>query len=618
MNRIFRHRIFTGMALAGVLFLGSSCNDEWDDHYDAAGVNSNQTILEIISSDADLSDFKEVVEACGVADSLLGNSRVYTLWAPTNGHFDKGALLSRIQNGERDKVLVQFVEAHLSNYLHAANGQLEDNHVLLLNKKVVPFEGTAASYSFDGIPVITSNVRARNGIVHKLDGSVQYQVNIYEYLETDSRLDSLRNYLYSFDVTRFNEYLSVAGPTVNGEITYIDSVFTNSNMWFTRSTYTTRELSGFGDLISEDSTYIMFAPTNEAWNKILAVSDGFYNYHKAANLDESDIVYLDSLRWQHARKPICNYLVFSDNEQKYVHPDSLFAAFAYSNNQMTANSTGTVYKTFAKDMLMDGVIDTVELSNGKIYITDKFNYSPYDLWFDTLKIEADIVDISSAEDYYSYSASTVEGLTTVYLTDKVQEDNKKVEGKLSNNSYAVIPPKEEASRPQITYKIPNTLSGGKYRIGVVIVPPQLADTTITDIKPTKIRAQLSAMTSDGEKKTVYDTNNGSARWNGLQNNPAKIDTVYLYDLDHDKASNGDITMRVPQLFGFDFCEFGVTEAKKVNVELQLTCDLQKKTDSQNFERTLRIDCIILEPVYEEATEDESDTVAGEESGAEEE
>lgn len=612
MNRIFRHRIFTGMALAGALFLGSSCNDEWDDHYDAGGVNTNQSLLEIISTDADLSDFKAVVDACGVTDSLLGSSRVYTLWAPVNGHFNKDSLLACVANGERDKVLLQFVEAHLSNYLHAANGTLEDNHILLLNKKVVPFESVGASYEFDGIPVAVSNVRARNGIVHKLDGAVEYAVNIYEYLETDTRLDSLRSYLYSFDITRFNEYLSVTGPIINGEVTYIDSVFTNSNIWFSRSSYGTRDLGGFGDISSEDSTYIMFAPTNEAWNKIVATTDAFYNYYKADDIKESDAFYSDSLRWQNARKPVCNYLVFSENEQKYIHPDSLFAAFAYYNIGITANNNDVVYKTFSKKMLMDGVIDSVELSNGKIYITDSFNYSPYDLWFDTLKVEAEIVDVSNYEDYYTYSANTIEGLTTVYVSDKAQEDNNYVEGKLSGNMYAVIPPKEEASRPQITYKLPNTLSAGKYRIGVVVVPPQMADTTITTIKPTKIRAQLSARTADGKKATIYDTNNGSGKWNGLQNNIAKVDTVYLYDLDLDKANKGDITARVPYLFGFDFCEYGLTDAKDVTVELQLTCDLQKKNDSKDFERTLRIDCIILEPVYEEATEDENTSDAEEE------
>ena len=46
MNKIFKHRILTGIALAGALFLSSACTDEWDDHYSDQGVKSTVNTAE--------------------------------------------------------------------------------------------------------------------------------------------------------------------------------------------------------------------------------------------------------------------------------------------------------------------------------------------------------------------------------------------------------------------------------------------------------------------------------------------------------------------------------------------------------------------------------------------
>jgi hypothetical protein len=85
-----------------------------------------------------------------------------------------------------------------------------------------------------------------------------------------------------------------------------------------------------------------------------------------------------------------------------------------------------------------------------------------------------------------------------------------------------------------------------------------------------------------------------------------LDTLYLYDVELDAQNGYDHTLRVPRTFSFGFCEYGLTNAKDIQTELILTCDLQKRNDDANFERTLRIDCVFLEPIY-----DENDTEDGE-------
>lgn len=223
------------VAFLSAMFVGTSCTEEWDDHYTDNGANTkNGTILEYIKADAGLSDFYEVVDALGCADSLLNQSRAYTLWAPVNGTFDKQELLDNIAAGKREWVLQRFVKSHMADYLKPASGAMDENNfILLLNEKMVVFAGDYQNgYSFDNLEVVADscNIRLSNGIIHKIRGSVNYALNLWEYLEIAENVDSVAEFLYSFNVMEFDEFSSIQGPTIKGQQTYLDSQFTNSNI----------------------------------------------------------------------------------------------------------------------------------------------------------------------------------------------------------------------------------------------------------------------------------------------------------------------------------------------------------------------------------------------------
>lgn len=643
MNKIFKHKIFTGIALAGALFLSSACTDEWDDHYSDQGVNSNQTLLDVIKADSELSDFYAVVEACGVSDSLLNQSRVYTLWAPVNGTFNRDSLIEKaLYGGARDTVLVRFVEAHIANYLHPANGSFE-NPILLLNDKVVDFVGKAGAYKFNDINVeiAESNVRLRNGILHKIEKPVTYLPNIWEYLALEPGLDSLCNYLYSFNRRTFNEYGSIVGPTVNGEVTYIDSAFTNSNMWFECYEGQNRASGGFGDIACEDSSYVFFALTNDVWNEMIPKIDAFYNY--SSKITSLDSAYLDSMRWMNSRKALCNYLVYSEKSQRGIEEGKMIPTFIYTPGQFednkalyeSASGLTVVRHLFDKADLMRGVTKEVKLSNGTMYVKNEFTFSPNDLWFTGIKVEGEhettdylVSDVASMVALVQQMDTISRMKTVTQYSEKdsayVVVDSVYAKYALSKGAtmgkagYLEAMPLQAASRPKMTFKLPETLSSGKYRIGVVIVPPYATNPYITDnqLKPSKIRAQLYARNGEaGTKALIYDTS-AKKTWVGLQNDPTRLDTLYLYDVELDAQNGHDPLLRVPTTFSFDYSEAGLTTARDIQAELVLTCDLQRRTDDTNFERTLRIDCVFLEPIYEEDNADtETDTEAGTETEA---
>ena len=164
MNRKFKHGMSMALAVLSAMFMNTACTEDWNDHYDDNGTNASRTsILDIVKSDADLSNFSAVVEALGCADSLLNQSRVYTLWAPVNEYVNKDSLLAEIENGNRDKVLNRFVESHIANFKYAASDSMKaDNYMLLLNEKMVPFCGNYSDgYTFDGCierPLINAKI----------------------------------------------------------------------------------------------------------------------------------------------------------------------------------------------------------------------------------------------------------------------------------------------------------------------------------------------------------------------------------------------------------------------------------------------------------------------------
>ena len=149
MNKNIKHKILVGAMLFGSMLAGSSCEDNEGIRVTPETPFADKTLYEVIVNDPDLSDFVEIVNACGAecADSLFNHSRVYTVWAPKNPILNKDSIIAEATadstgNSNRDIVFRSFVAAHVANHLVPANGTLDkDNVVLLLNNKNAVFAG---------------------------------------------------------------------------------------------------------------------------------------------------------------------------------------------------------------------------------------------------------------------------------------------------------------------------------------------------------------------------------------------------------------------------------------------------------------------------------------------
>ena len=586
MNKIFRHKILAGVMLFGFILAGTSCQDK------EVGINvtpetpfADKTLYEVIVNDPDLTDFVEVVNACGAhcADSLFNQSRVYTVWAPVNGTFNKDSIIAETVadstgNSNRDLVFRSFVEAHIANHLVAANGTLDDdNTVLLLNNKNAIFTGDyKTGYTFSGISLDpnNTNIRMKNGLLHKIVSPSEYKYSIWEYMKVAEGVDSVAQYLYSYNVTEFNEGQSISGPIVNGEQTYIDSVFTTSNVWLDA-------WRGVGNINNEDSIYIVYVPTNEMWEKMVKKAEAHYDYDLSfESLSEATKIERDSLRRYNARLNNLKYMTYSVNEQKHV---------ASSDSAMPAYRGGK-RALFAKADLEKNVIFEKELSNGTFKVVDDMPYNQIHLWHDTIFLEGE----NSAMWNYTNQPAEVEVLTA--YKSQLNKDSMLLGAEVSGGAYFSFTKSSGAATAH--FKIPKVLSA-KYHVAIVVVPKNITNEFINkeemypnrfDIVMRQNLGVVDPLTGDAYidlYTAKYDRT--ASKDKSLQTNPFKMDTLFF-------TTDGEKAIIQPR-----YSEFYDGEAKDYNVTLQIsstTATNAEKRQGKNFDTSIRIDKILLIPVLD--------------------
>ena len=543
--------------MVAALFMGTSCDDSEGPKVAEQFPTADKTLYQVLIEDPELSDFVEVVNSCGehCADSLFNKSRVYTLWAPVNGSFNKDSLINEVKNGNREIVFQSFVKAHISNHLRAANGTLDDkNKILLLNEKVAVFKGDRKSgYTFAGQELGECNIRVWNGIIHKLVAPAEYRYNIMEYLKVAEDVDSVSNFIYSFNKTEFSSGSSILGPIVDGQQTYLDSVFVTNKQILSN-------WNGVGLIDKEDSTYTVYVLSNTAWDEFVAKSDKFFNYNLESKAPTSVTTHdRDSLRNYYARINAVKYMTFSDNEQMYVdHPeDSILPVW----------QSGGKRKELAKAQLEEFVIpgSEKELSNGTFKVIDKCPFTFQQLFHDTIKVEAE-------NDVWRYKVENINEYSNSAIKNQINKDSLFNGVKISGNYYFEgISPQNKAAKAY--FKLPNALSA-KYKLAIITVPKNITNADITgkDLKPTRY---VMTVLMDG--KEFYKSGN-------LESQKDRVDTLFLQD------KNGEhIVLDIP------YCEY---YNKNSHSDYNLGLLLETGGLVSKYDLTIRIDAILLIPVEE--------------------
>lgn len=528
--------------LASILFLASltqgisSCSDAWNDHYGQGEDDTRESLLQLVESEPQLSDFLKVLKATHIYNNthrtkvtyaeLLDADQSLTVWAPINGSFDLDSLITLCQTEKGDSAVAQhFVRNHIAHNLYNMNSQTEEN-VKMLNDKYLKLNSSTLYNAkvMEG----KSNIPANNGLLHIVNNDADYTYNIYEGLTSMSEFAHIGDFLFGFERQELDENLSIQAGLVDGKKVYSDSVMVKENILFRT----------FDNIMSEDSNFVMMVPSAEIWNKVSEKASGYFNY---GSIEKADSV---SNYWKNVS--LIQDLIFNKNTQRSIN-DSLTT---------TSYKAGDwPYHVYYKPLQAGGYLDQSNIkdsllcSNGWIYRLKEWPFSFEQLFLHPITTEGE---------------REANMISNNLCTTNIRQTNN---SNISGGGYLDIVPKTSTSNWTASFEIRNTLSG-TYDICAIVLPKTVYLANSRDTKPNKFTATLHYVDEAGEKKTIdYKTE--------VISSGEKIDTLKI------------------GTFTFPTCNYQQQDA---SVSIDIKCSITSRQTS--YSREMFLDCIYLKPVTE--------------------
>lgn len=557
------------MAFLAAGAMTTACSD-WDDHYDSNGISgsASETIWENIKANANLSQFAELVQKAGY-EEVINTTQTYTVWAPLNGTFNYDSLNAL----PVDNLKEYFAKNHVARFNFPATGSINE-FVTMMNKKMMPFVGSG-SYTFNGVELVTPNVPSSNGVLHVTNGMAAYRANLLESLDSLAYpIDSLAHYFHSYDRKVLDEANSVKGPVVDGRITYLDSVFVESNQLI----YLHNAL-----INREDSSYSMIVPTNEAWQKAYAQVKKLYNYKPftyvklvpATNLnkataDENYDTGSRELDFDLLNDSIIHYTIAKDLFiNNNIYHNKVLKDLQTGDNLVTdsiVTTRGNIYYGDDAADLFKGAT-RYDKSNGSLWLTDSLRMRSWIAWNPIIKVQGEYGPNKS----YNTSATT-------RISIAKAEQNPDIQGTVSNGSYMTITPLAAASNPEAIYYLPNVRST-TYAVYICFVPENInKNSYVENVRPNRVQVTMGYNDLNGTPKEER-LKVGSVTT--FENDTNKVDTVYVGD------------------FTFPLCYYGTGYSNSTQAAyapyLRINSRATGTAVSSKNDRTLRIDFIMLVP-----------------------
>ncbi len=517
----------------------ASCSDAWNDHYDQQQANGSESLLQLVKDNPQLSDFYKLLNATHIYNNtkrtnvtyaeLLDADQTLTVWAPINGTYNIDSLISLCQTEQGDSTVAQrFVRNHIAHNLYNMNSQTAES-VKMLNDKFLNLTPTAL---YNGAVVNGSyNLPATNGLLHVINDDADYSYNIYEAVTSLKEFEHIGSFIAKYEHQELDEENSIQSEIIDGQKVYSDSVMRKENILFRT----------FDQINSEDSSFVMMAPSTEIWQSVKESASKYFNYGSIEKADSvsnywSNVCLLQDLFWNKNRQRSMNDSIFTNAYKTTEWPYHVY------RNPYEAG--GYLDKANIKDSLY--------CSNGKIYYLNKWPFTEEQLFFHPIKMEGERE--ANLLDY---------NLCTMNIR---QTSNDGVSG----GSYLDIVPKSSTSNWTAQFEITNTLSG-TYDICVVTLPKTVYRSNSKDTKPNKFKATLYYTDTDGKKKNLNFSEEKT-------NSGTDIDTINI------------------GRFTFPTCEY---QQQNSTVSLELKCHITSRQTS--YSREMFLDCIYLKPVVE-ATE----------------
>lgn len=551
--------LLCGGGVGGVLV---SCSD-WDDHFESntTVLNSqNATLWHNIEQNGKLTQFADLLKKTGY-DERLKASQTYTVWAPEDNTFDYQTVLSY----SKERMVKEFVENHIARNNYPVSGAIDKN-IYMLNEKMMHFSGNS-SYQIQNLLLKQLNIGSSNGTLHTIDGRMNFLSNIYEALDIlDYPLDSISNYIHSFDEKIINEDKSKKGPVVNGEQTYLDTIYNEHNDLFTMfNAYINRE----------DSSYTMVLPTDKAWNDALARIRSYCQYRATfttmEDVEESKTVKVtlkDANAMTDSVAKVCMMasLVYNNNTGDNRRLKGLAEGASADCDSLVTTTGQKMYAEDARRLLTNA--RRVEMSNGAAWITDSLRLPTWTIWNPEIRLEAETPSLWAG--YGNINGTPIDR--------EVTQQNPEVAGSVSKNHYIELEPQSRNANPEIYFRLPGVRSA-TYNIYIVTVPGNINSRYFAE----ELKQNFLTCTIG------YADQTGGFSYKSFDNVITGVDSL--------KTAGGTYTAKVDTTligeFTFPVSYLGMTSGQTVYAPYIRVRSKVRNADS--YDRTLRIDCLLLRP-----------------------
>ncbi len=294
------------------------------------------------------------------------------------------------------------------------------------------------------------------------------------------------------------------------------------------------------------------------WNPVL---------ERLGAIDNEDSTYTaimpDNIAWGEAYSRIKDYYNFPNDagstaRQRDLTRFTIIQDMLYRGRIAEPEKPDSVTSTYDNvfhnpEELFKG-LDYEALSNGLAYVTHKMPFADTASFFKKIRVEAEqsFGRTNTGSNIFNRSS-----YGTAFTA--------------SGNYYILVDP--TSTEPAVEFSIPNTLSA-KYNIYCVFVPEKIVDAV--NPKPTKAKFQL----------TYIRRANGST----FIKRVTPVDNV---------TNPEGITKMFVDQFDFEFANVVDEKYNRVAVKLEVSSAVSAQEEQTGkYTRTMRIDCIILEPVSE--------------------
>ena len=562
--------ISKSVLMAAVLVVFGSCKDAWNDHYSFKETESKYPVAKLaetlkLKTDDGFSNFYEALRTTKMCDKhgkpidityldLLEEDQFLTVWAPSNSSVEDWSLYTKKDktNAEHREVGEKFLMNHIARFKHSA-GEGVDEKVYMMNGKPYHSEGdniSGQSYHGDD-----KNIRCSNGVLHCIDGSLKYLPNLYEFITTDSRYKELfGNWFKSYTIQEIDPTKSVAqGINEDGEMVYVDSVMTEYSIL----------LGEFGYINSEDSTYALVLPSPALWNTV-------YDRIKEHFVYREDGLNNDSLQKFYTFTTMMGDMFFNTNKKVNIYlPDSVFSTQYYAYDNRRDNKPYHIFgRPYDNNGLFGSAVETIECSNGVIYIIDQWPFKEELTYLRPIVLEA--------EDY----SGDLSKFIVQYVT---------IRSDAWENAVQVMRLSMKGmDKWDAQFYIGNTLKG-KYKIKMVVVPNLLTSVPDghggTTHLPFKIHPKISFDTPTKFDSVLIDSVAYDTIWNSRGYRLVKSDYI--------------ITNKVNDIDTIDLGTVDIPFSSYDMLTSRLFIQLSSKVENTSKNTSeLWLDCFILEPVVE--------------------